>query len=453
MSEHAWRLPLSLDPLIAEAKRRARQRHVLLTAVVLALVLAAGGTTLAVHSFGRLGTSGSYAGPFVPGGMVTGGIPRPYSMASLQAVSAASRNDAWIVGSVAWRWDGSAWRSVPLPTKGPDLWSVAALGPNDAWAVGSLDTGSLVQSRALIEHWNGAHWSVVRLPLLHGAMLYSIAAAGPGSVWAVGATFHGNNAGDFVPHATRPVLLHWGGASWRRVSLPWSRRGVVLDKVVATGPSSVWALSSGWNYSYHPSIEHWNGTHWQAVPVPFGPKDPIAGFGATAGNDAWAVGSYAQGGNRAARYSHALAAHWNGHSWRLTHVPNRPGNNSTDLTAVAAVRPDDVWAIGQTQRLNLDHDGFSSTAPVALLEHWDGQSWSVMPGAAPQMSEGSPTLTATPDGAAWALGTCWANNVITRWTNETWVTSPHPRDWRWRSGLPASWHRRPPSCSATPTAG
>src|SRR5213082_884249 len=41
MTAHAWRLPLSLDPLIAEAKRRARQRR-LLVAVVVFLVAAAG---------------------------------------------------------------------------------------------------------------------------------------------------------------------------------------------------------------------------------------------------------------------------------------------------------------------------------------------------------------------------------------------------------------------------
>jgi hypothetical protein len=40
MSVHVPRLPLSLDPLIAEAKRRARQRRVLLALVVSAVVAA-----------------------------------------------------------------------------------------------------------------------------------------------------------------------------------------------------------------------------------------------------------------------------------------------------------------------------------------------------------------------------------------------------------------------------
>src|SRR4051794_15234957 len=54
MTLHAPRLPFSLAPLIAEARRRARQRRVLSAAAVLMLGLAAGGTTLALHPFGLL---------------------------------------------------------------------------------------------------------------------------------------------------------------------------------------------------------------------------------------------------------------------------------------------------------------------------------------------------------------------------------------------------------------
>src|SRR5947208_12852683 len=156
------RRQFSLDALIAEAKRRARRRRVLLAAVL--VVLAAGGTTLALRPFGLFRTSRSHAGLFEPGGMALGpGLPSPYFAvaASLRAVSAASRSDAWIVGSVVWRWDGTAWRSVPLPMKDLDLSSVVAVARNEAWAVGWRGTGPFVQSRALIEHWNGARWSVV----------------------------------------------------------------------------------------------------------------------------------------------------------------------------------------------------------------------------------------------------------------------------------------------------
>lgn len=375
---------------------------------------------------------------------------------SLSAVSAASGSDAWVVGTVAWRWDGHAWQSVPLPRGSFDLWSAAAVAPDDAWVVGARGDGYLPRSHALIEHWNGARWSVVHLPRLPASFLYGVSAAGPRNAWAVGATYRSNHAGKFVSRWTRPLLLHWNGSSWREQSLPLGRHPVTLDKVVATGPSSVWVVSTGQENSATglPSmIEHWNGTHWQKIPLPFGRSDALAGFSASASDDAWAVGSYAQGGNTAAKFSHSLAAHWNGRSWRLTHLPNRQGDNNSVLTDVSTVRGDDAWALGQSQHLHLlGNDGFSATAPVAFLEHWNGHEWRIAPGAAPPIYEGRPAITATADGSAWALGTCFYDNFILRWTGGAWVFASHPQDRHWRTGTPASGQRRRlPTCSS-PTA-
>src|SRR5690242_3183947 len=184
------RLPVSLDPLIAEAKRRARNRRLLLAVLVLALALGGGGATLVVRPFGWLRTASPYAGPYEPGGMVTGvgGIPPAASGAVVQAVSAASRSDAWVVGSVARRWDRGVWRNVPLPRSGEDtLWAVTTRAPDDAWAAGWRSDG--VGPNALIEHWNGVRWSIVRLPRLGQSMLYDVAAAGRRNAWAVGAAY------------------------------------------------------------------------------------------------------------------------------------------------------------------------------------------------------------------------------------------------------------------------
>lgn len=455
MSEHASRLPLSLDPLIAEAKRRARQRRMLLVAAVV-LALAGGGATLALRPFGLLRTPArSTPTRFVPGTLATpvGGPVLDFTRAGVSAMSAASRSDAWIVGSVAWHWDGRAWRTVPLPKGRLDLWSVAAVAPDDAWTVGARGDGTLARSHALIEHWNGTRWSAARLPRLPGSFLFGVSAAGPRSVWAVGATYRSNRAGRFVSRWTRPLLLHWNGASWRKQPLPWGRHALTLDKVVATGPSSVWVVSTGQQEpSGSPSIiEHWNGTRWQSVRPPFGRSDPLMGFGATGWNDAWAVGSYAQGGNPVVKYSHSLAAHWNGRSWRLTHVPIRGGDNNSVLTDVAAVRPGDVWALGQSQHLQLlGNNGLSATGTATFLEHWNGREWQLAPGAAPTVYDGQPAVTATRDGSAWAMGTCFADNFIIRWTDGTWVFAKHPPDRHWRKGLaPSPQRRSTPSCSSS----
>lgn len=455
MSEHAGRLPFALDPLIAEAKRRARQRRVLLLAVV--ILLGAGGTGLTFGPLNLFRSAHSTPVRFEPGSLSvgTGGGPPPFTGAGVSAMSAASHADAWIVGSVAWHWDGRAWRAVPLPKGDFELWSVAAVTPHDAWAVGARGRGYLAASHGLIEHWNGARWNVVHLPHLERSFLFGVSAAGPRSVWAVGATYGSNRAGRFVAGRTRPLLLHWNGASWRRQALPWGGRPLTLDKVVANGPTSLWVVSTGRQDPPGASsfIEHWNGKRWRSVPAPFGSTDTISGFGATGWNDAWAVGSYAEGGNVAAKYSHSLAAHWNGHSWRLTHVPNRSGDNNAALVDVAAVRPDDAWALGESQHLRLLHDGYSSSAPVALLEHWNGQSWSLLPGAAPPIYDGTPVIAATPDGSAWAMGTCYLNSFIVRWTRGGWMPASHPRDRHWRTGTTARRRHRPVgTCFPSPTA-
>jgi hypothetical protein len=460
MTLHALRPPFTLDPLIAEAKRRARHRRVLLAAAVLALALGAGGTTLALHPFGLLRASQPYTGPYVPGGMFTGlgGLPPRDSWPVAQAVSAASRSDAWIVGSVARRWNGHAWRNVQLSSeKGSvNLWSVAARASDDAWAAGWRDRLGIGPHHALIEHWGGSRWRVVRLPRLGDSLLYDVSAAGPRTAWAVGATFR-RNPGRKYPVA-RPLLLRWDGSSWRKQPLPWAYQALQLDKVVATGPSSVWVVSG--EDQLRTRIEHWNGTRWRLVHAPFGSNDPLAGFSATAWNDAWAVGSYGLGDNRVAKYSHALAAHWNGYHWKITPVPNPPGNtNSFALLDVAAARSDDAWAIGETQGLaDQGRDGISSSGPVVYFVHWNGQNWQVVPGVTLPTGDGVQAITAARDGSAWAIGNCSVDDFSLRWNDNAWVTAPHPRDTHWRTNgpgvLPAKWRGgRPPTCSSSIPTG
>ena len=53
-------------------------------------------------------------------GAVGGGAAFPflgYSVPELSDISASSADDAWVVGGVAWHWDGRRWRSVTLPSR------------------------------------------------------------------------------------------------------------------------------------------------------------------------------------------------------------------------------------------------------------------------------------------------------------------------------------------------
>jgi hypothetical protein len=119
----------------------------------------------------------------------------------LRAVSAVSASDVWAVGdslpssgiqqTLVEHWNGASWTIVPSPDPGlpAALSGVAALSASTVWAVGFSSTSSAI-SQALIEHWNGATWSAVTSPTVGSlTTLNGVAApAGSSTVWAVGWT-------------------------------------------------------------------------------------------------------------------------------------------------------------------------------------------------------------------------------------------------------------------------
>lgn len=99
--------------------------------------------------------------------------PSVGTFSELDGVGIASPTDVWAVGQsfngsidvpIAMHWNGTKWSLVLVPnpsSNGADLVSLTVLGSNDVWAVGSQRTDAFGHSGPLIEHWNGAAWSVV----------------------------------------------------------------------------------------------------------------------------------------------------------------------------------------------------------------------------------------------------------------------------------------------------
>jgi hypothetical protein len=328
-----------------------------------------------------------------------------------RSVAAISPTDVWAVGTssrvvppadtpatsspqlvsapLAAHWDGSAWTVVRVPD--PNLRrtsfgivgsgsfrDVAAVASDDVWAVGGGQGG-------IIEHWDGAAWSVVPTPSvgLVDDTLDAVAATGPDDAWAVG-------TGGRVP-----VVERWDGSRWTRSELPdlgsaWS----VGEDVAASSPADAWVVGYGANGAV---ALHWNGTAWTAVPTPDIRSPRLAGVVDLGPDDAWAVGTTYRsppgGGPR-----HALVEHWDGRTW--TAVPVAGLAQGSALSAVSATGPDDLWAVGDsTETTGEEH-------PTML--HFDGTRWStVRPPAAPfggegylgLASDGSRTWLATIEGA------------------------------------------------------
>src|SRR5215472_12085739 len=146
---------------------------------------------------------------------------------SLYAVAALGESDAWAVGThrplprgiypLTDHWDGERWRVVPCPSPGgigkPTrslLDAVAIDAPDDAWAVGQWSPiEHVAPSHGLIEHWNGAKWTVVPDPRQGGytTVLTAVAAISPSEAWAIG--FASTAGGRRVT-----VFMGWDGTRW-----------------------------------------------------------------------------------------------------------------------------------------------------------------------------------------------------------------------------------------------
>ncbi|MFL5732997.1 MAG: hypothetical protein ACJ78Q_07320 [Chloroflexia bacterium] len=294
---------------------------------------------------------------------------------ALYGVASISTGEAWAVGmadnrALVEHWNGAEWSVATVPTVTGRLKGVAAAASNDVWAVGYALTDSLIM------HWDGSAWS--RVPGPHpGAevnVLDGVAVVAANDVWAVGYTGTALNPGTFI--------IHWDGTQWSMVSSPSpDPYANVLLGVSAVSASDVWAVGyTGGGGENHPLTLHWNGTAWNVMPAPYdGWADYLYGVTAVSANDVWAVGYVFQD---ILRRTITLTLHWDGTSWSLVTSPN-PGSavhGASVLYGVSAAAANDVWALGY-------YSGVPGTdQQYALVLHWDGLQWNQVPDPAPNVA-------------------------------------------------------------------
>ena len=309
-----------------------------------------------------------------------------------------------------------SWKIVSSPnvgsgTYGNELNSVAVISANDVWAVGHSPDPSglpLYIQRSLIEHWNGANWSVISNTNPTGkpeVILNGVAAINANDIWAVG------HSGDpsFVPYQT--LTERWNGTSWSIIPSPspGTYNGNDLTAVAAISTNDVWAV--GW-YQSGPTGQvggaltmHWDGTSWTVVPNPT--KATLYAITAISSNDVWAVGAQ-------------VILHWNGSNWSTVSFPLPTGPDAyASLKGVSAVSANDIWVVGYNQ-----WSYFSGYLYAPLTYHWNGISWSLVPNAG-NTNEYLHGVTAVAANNVWAVGD---NGQFQHWNGAAWsrVTSPYP---------------------------
>ena len=352
-------------------------------------------------------------------GMIWSQVPSPSpSMTGpnwLIGVAALAGNDAWAVGyagadTLALHWDGSTWEVIATPGPGGVLAGITMMAHNDIWAVGRSNSG------ALTLHWDGVSWSVV--PIAAGGLLHRVDAVSSNDIWAVGA---------YSDQNPTPIAAHWDGASWTLTSMPSGE--YELEDVEAISPTEAWVVAN------NATVFRWNGSQWSIVESPRPSPDGglLLGIEATGGTggELWAVGNKRYGSN-----TQTLTMRYTGQcptltptptatpcipGWRIIDIPNQPDAYRNLLHRISMSSPNDGWAVGYYQ-----------DPQNALIEHWDGSEWSIVP--APVAITGSVLsgVSALTPNDAWAVGRYFpiqgqdSKTLILHWDGQSWSRIPSP---------------------------
>jgi hypothetical protein len=353
---------------------------------------------------------------------------------SLLAVAALGESNAWVVGThtplpkgmypLTEHWDGQRWTAVPCPSPGgtadpvrSSLEAVVIDAPDDAWAVGDWSPIEHVPpSYPLIEHWDGAKWTLVPGPSSGGHVtdveLTAVAAISPNAAWAIGEGVAGGRS--------VPVFMGWNGTRWRYLPSPVGDApgGPLAGGLAAISARDIWLVGEGGGLKYHTPVEHWNGSKWTVVPAPnaYKAQRPNIGLDAVGGSSSsnvWAVGWYQSGPNGDHRST--LIEHWDGAQWQLQPSPNGPPGDRGEhrVLAIAALSPSSALAVGRY-------------GAHPLTERWNGVRWTTVPNKLlPGVKYVYLTSVAAVDPRyAWAIGVGIHGYFIERWNGASWHQLP-----------------------------
>jgi hypothetical protein len=315
-------------------------------------------SSVSCMAVGTRGTSATYALAEQWNGTKWAVEPTPSLYGGLTGVSCTSSTFCIATGPQLEQWNGTAWTVQAAPKSAGGLDAVSCVSQTFCMAVGPGNGDPTAP--ALAERWNGTSWAVVPTPRFDGhpaqsLSLLSVACTSASACTAVG---HGLERG--VPDTPYAALVeHWDGTHWtiqKTPVLPKNRReyedqltGVSCPS--ATSCTAVGSVSdnngpggTGWVL-----IEHWNGRVWA---LDRGANRAIAPGRSTTGESALnavscasstrcvATGSWLLVGPHGGKQG-SLAEGWNGSQWTLqsasTAMPHSGNEGPYSLNGVSCV--------------------------------------------------------------------------------------------------------------------
>jgi hypothetical protein len=150
-----------------------------------------------------------------------------------------------------------------------------------------------------------------------------------------------------------------------------------------------------------------------------GSQSVLHKIAAVTNNDIWAVGS---GFDNATGHTTALIEHWNGSAWSVLPGSNSSTNNNA-LFSIVVTAKNNVFAVGTSS----DQMGNSHT----LIEHWNGSTWNILPSPNRDTNNTLVGVTAISQNNIWAVGSYFSSlghtqTLIEHWNGVKWSIINNP---------------------------
>lgn len=313
--------------------------------------------------------------------------------------------------------------TAPITAIGTSFLDVTTWGDDRAWVAGLSygPAGSLAVP--LVERWDGKEWQVVQgRPTDLFAVFNNITATGPADLWATGTRYL-----DTSGFNVAPLLVHITGQRWSIEALPTQTTLTSIGPIYGAAAHDVWVIATTMVGGYsQPVIFHRVGAHWNTVrvPLPAGTLDArLSSISGSGPDDVWAVGWVAlpdpDPAHPGAVIGRALVEHWNGRTWTTVPIAVTPDGPPLIASTVTSAQPDSAWLMAETVVNDDAH---------YAMEHWTGHRWSIFPEASSSMLPGL-LLTSDRRGHLWAVGrdldAPGAPMLVNRWDGQVWTTIPN----------------------------
>jgi hypothetical protein len=171
-------------------------------------------------------------------------------------------------------------------------------------------------------------------------------------------------------------------------------------------------------------VEHWDGNTWTAIAgADTGLSDVILdAVSARSSSNVWALGT----GKDSQGFGQAVVEHWDGVSWSFAVLP-QVANQTITPSGIAIAPTGAVWVVGTATDP-------TTVQQITVAMHWDGSSWAIVPSAnVGSVGSGFGAIGVSPTtGEVWAVGWHFLSNgfaadhvLIERWNGSAFVQWPY----------------------------